>query len=130
MFLSLSLRAKLQDMELARALFTYCVTRLTALQSDMQFPMNADEELHRINQYVSFEEFQQAFERLADCINRASAPTGQHKPFIQTTLDYVRENLDNPNLSLKWISENILFMNVTTSASSSAARQAAGFPLS
>lgn len=101
-----------QDMELARALFTYCVTRLTALQSDMQFPMNAYEELHRINQYVSFEEFQQAFERLADCINRASAPTGQHKPFIQTTLDYVRENLDNPNLSLKWISENILFMNV------------------
>lgn len=41
-------------------------------------------------------------------------PTAQHKykDFIEKTLKYVDEHLSDPNLSLKWIAENYLFMNV------------------
>jgi len=33
-------------------------------------------------------------------------------PFIEKVMQYVENNLDNPNLTLKWIAENYLFMNV------------------
>lgn len=35
-----------------------------------------------------------------------------YKDFIEKTLTYVQDHLSDPNLSLKWIAENHLFMNV------------------
>lgn len=35
-----------------------------------------------------------------------------YKDFIEKTMEYVNNNLSNPSLSLKWIAENILYMNV------------------
>lgn len=34
------------------------------------------------------------------------------KPFIQEILDYTNEHISSPNLTLKWIAENHLYMNV------------------
>lgn len=34
------------------------------------------------------------------------------KPFIQDILNYTREHISSPNLTLKWIAENHLYMNV------------------
>ncbi|NDL67066.1 response regulator [Anaerotalea alkaliphila] len=36
----------------------------------------------------------------------------KYKDFIEKIISYVEENLSNPSLSLKWIAENHLFMNV------------------
>ncbi len=33
-------------------------------------------------------------------------------PFIEKVIQYVENNLDNPSLTLKWIADNYLFMNV------------------
>lgn len=33
-------------------------------------------------------------------------------PLINSITQYVEEHLDDPNLTLKWIAENYLFMNV------------------
>ncbi|MGN1141527.1 MAG: response regulator [Oliverpabstia sp.] len=35
-----------------------------------------------------------------------------YKDFIEKTMDYVNNHLSDPSLSLKWIAENVLFMNV------------------
>lgn len=37
----------------------------------------------------------------------------QYSPFIAKLMDYVYQHYDNPDLTLKWISENYLFMNVS-----------------
>lgn len=36
----------------------------------------------------------------------------EYKDFIVTTLDYIENHLDDPRLSLKWLAENVLYMNV------------------
>lgn len=44
-------------------------------------------------------------------LQEAVIKTG-YKEYVRKILTYIDENLDDPNLSLKWIAENILFMNV------------------
>lgn len=36
----------------------------------------------------------------------------QYSPFITQLIDYIHEHYNNPDLTLKWISENYLYMNV------------------
>ena len=38
--------------------------------------------------------------------------TKQYSPFISRLIDYIYEHYSNPDLTLKWISENYLYMNV------------------
>lgn len=52
------------------------------------------------------------FEKL-DLIYPAPAlSAGKYKPFIQEILNYTHEHLNDPDLTLKWIVEHHLFMNV------------------
>ena len=37
----------------------------------------------------------------------------QYSPFIAKLIDYIQEHYSNPDLTLKWISENYLYMNVS-----------------
>ena len=37
----------------------------------------------------------------------------QYSPFITKLIDYIQEHYNNPDLTLKWISENYLYMNVS-----------------
>lgn len=45
-------------------------------------------------------------------INPKKREAAGYKDFIEKTKQYVEDNLSNPNLSLKWIAENYLYMNV------------------
>jgi len=38
--------------------------------------------------------------------------TQRYSAFVEKIMQYVEENLSNPNLTLKWIAENCLYMNV------------------
>lgn len=43
----------------------------------------------------------------------SSFSSRQYSPFISKLIDYIREHYNNPDLTLKWISENYLYMNVS-----------------
>lgn len=42
----------------------------------------------------------------------ADSTETSYSPFIEKVIQYVENNLDNPSLTLKWIAENYLYMNV------------------
>lgn len=49
---------------------------------------------------------------LAPLFTPSYGTSEKYKPFIQEILDYTHEHISDPNLTLKWIVENHLFMNV------------------
>ena len=51
-------------------------------------------------------------DKLSQHIDLQRTSQSEYKNFIEQTLQYVDDNLSNPNLSLKWIAENYLYMNV------------------
>ena len=51
-------------------------------------------------------------EKLSDIFSEQSSGQQKHKNYIDKVILYVEQNLQNPNLSLKWIAENVLYMNV------------------
>jgi two-component system response regulator YesN len=52
------------------------------------------------------------FNKIDEFYQNQANNTNKYKDFIDSVINYVDENLSNPNLSLKWIVENVLFMNV------------------
>ncbi len=52
------------------------------------------------------------FEKIESFFPKSSSLQPKYKDFIVKVMNYVDENLSDPNLSLKWISENYLYMNV------------------
>lgn len=71
------------------------------------------EYLMALNQQTSLEDLRvmlmEKVKRLLD--DSAEAPQ-RYSPFIKKVMQYVENNLNDPNLTLKWIAENYLFMNV------------------
>lgn len=51
-------------------------------------------------------------EKLNEILIEPSTLSQRYSPFIEKVMQYVEEHLDNPNLTLKSIAENYLFMNV------------------
>lgn len=49
-------------------------------------------------------------EKLTEAQNHGNR---QYSPFITKLIDYVHQHYSNPDLTLKWISENYLYMNVS-----------------
>lgn len=52
------------------------------------------------------------FEKLGSIYALSSKKTAGYKPFIEEIIAYMEEHLSDPNLTLKWIVENHLYMNV------------------
>lgn len=52
------------------------------------------------------------FEKLEILYPAPTLYTGKYKPFIQEILNYTKEHISDPDLTLKWIVETHLFMNV------------------
>lgn len=52
------------------------------------------------------------FEKLDSLFVQSAKENGKYKPFIQAILDYTKNHIADPNLTLKWIVETQLFMNV------------------
>ena len=50
--------------------------------------------------------------KLNEVLKEPSSHSQRYSPFIEKVMQYVEEHLDNPNLTLKCIAENYLFMNV------------------
>ncbi len=52
------------------------------------------------------------FEKIKKILEAPAESPQCYSPFIEKVMHYVEKNLNNPNLTLKWIAENYLFMNV------------------
>lgn len=66
-----------------------------------------------VNSIHSGNEIFQFLEHTLDTLFTPTCGTSEkYKPFIQEILDYTHEHISDPNLTLKWIVENHLFMNV------------------
>ncbi|MBT9777913.1 response regulator [Clostridium sp. MCC353] len=50
--------------------------------------------------------------KLREMLRDAAAQPSSHGDLIDKTIAYVNDHLSNPNLTLKWIAENYLYMNV------------------
>lgn len=52
------------------------------------------------------------YDKIQEIVSEIAAGSRSYSPFIEKVMQYVEENISNPNLTLKWISENYLYMNV------------------
>lgn len=68
------------------------------------------EDIMAINECEDMEELLPCAEKLMTRIFSA-APQHKYIDCVEKALEYVEEHLSDSNLSLKWISENVLFMN-------------------
>ncbi len=62
--------------------------------------------------YSDIETLTEAFITWLSTVDEKKKTASEYKDYIQTAISYVEEHISDSSLSLKWISENILFMNV------------------
>lgn len=75
--------------------------------------LEATEYLMALNEQTNPEDARtMLMEKVLKILDRPLDNPQCYSPFIAKAMQYVENNLDNPNLTLKWIAENYLFMNV------------------
>lgn len=95
-----------------RQLGSTMIIRLTA-EGNFHSPIDATEFLMKLNQQTDLEILRSMLlEKICSMISRPAEDSRNCSALIENVMQYVEENLDNPNLTLKWIAENYLFMNV------------------
>lgn len=84
-----------------------------AAGSNIYSPIDATEFLMKLNQESDPEVIRpMLYQKIQEMAAHLSGTAKRYSPFIEKVMQHVDENLSNPNLTLKWISENHLFMNV------------------
>ena len=51
-------------------------------------------------------------EKTKELLSSYNPSVSQYSPFIKDLIDYLHKHLDDQNLTLKWIADNYLYMNV------------------
>ncbi|MEY8354170.1 response regulator [Lachnospiraceae bacterium 54-53] len=75
--------------------------------------VEATEYLMALNEQTNVEDIRlMLMEKIIKVLDDTSGSPQRYSPFIEKVMQYVEKNLNNPNLTLKWIAENYLFMNV------------------
>ncbi len=72
--------------------------------SDTLYRLHKEEDISRISEGIL------AYVRLLN--QNQDDNRKQYSPFISQLIDYLQQQYSNPDLTLKWISENYLYMNV------------------
>lgn len=97
-----------------RDFLVYLVTNILVRQGQRlsgQASMAVTEFIRQMNEADTVQEITSLFFDNFDTFFPASASV-TYKPFIEKMLAYMEEHLSDPNLSLKWLSTNYLYMNV------------------
>lgn len=97
-----------------RDFLVYLLTKILIRQGQYlsgQVSLIVTELLLHVNEAKTVPEITALFFRNFDTLFPA-ASVSAYKPFIEKLLAYTEEHLSDPNLSLKWLSENYLYMNV------------------
>ena len=78
-----------------------------------RFSVEATESLMLLNQQTDPESIRtMLMEKIKKALEESFNGLKSYSPFIEKVMQYVENNLDNPSLTLKWIADNYLFMNV------------------
>ena len=105
--------SEVEDENLLRTMITTFLMKITNSDLFLISPMHITDFLLEINDLEGCASILGEFiNKLDHHIDLQSETQSEYKNFIEKTLQYVNENLSNPNLSLKWIAENYLYMNV------------------
>lgn len=102
----------IHDLELAKILATRFLFQICSKRSprhDPDFPAMVD----RIYNALDVSSLKDLLYSQMESIGRQDEQAGQYKDFINQIIQYVHSHLSDSNLSLKWIADNVLFMNVT-----------------
>lgn len=100
------------DPEFLKQAGSRVILRLTA-ESRFQSPLDSTEFLMSLNQKNDVESLRTAFfDKISQMVMEPADTGKNYSPFIEDVMKYVDENISNPNLTLKWIAETYLFMNV------------------
>lgn len=84
-----------------------------AADGNFYSPADATEFLVKMNQETSPETLKDMlFDKISSILQYSNETPQKYSALIENVMQYVEEHLDNPNLTLKWIAENHLFMNV------------------
>ncbi|HAN43934.1 MAG TPA: two-component system response regulator [Ruminococcaceae bacterium] len=105
--------SSVNDADFAKVLITSIMLKLPLGGAGAGNPLLLTEFMLELNQLSDINEIRDAaLEKLTSLCPCEQAAQGKGKDFIDKTVQYVETNLSNPNLSLKWIADNYLFMNV------------------
>lgn len=107
-----SLIESVEDPEFLKSLITNFLLKLPNLSDFSMSPVDITELLLEISELTEANEIKDILFRRFEDILKISSNTVKHKDYIESLMSYVEDNLSNPNLSLKWIVENHLYMNV------------------
>lgn len=108
----LELLADISDLNFLRQLASSIFLQYTSGYSSLNTIKTA-EFLLEINSITDTDElFQKLVVQLTSLFERIKKAPSDNVHLSRKIKEYVNENLSNPNLSLKWISENYIYMNV------------------
>jgi len=101
------------ELELVKALTSNMILKLSVTMNIPQKSMHLTEFFKEIEncEYICAVQ-EMAINKLNSLLAAPSQKAKKYKDFIEKTLQYVNDHISNPNISLKWIAENLLFMNV------------------
>lgn len=103
----------IKDPGLLKTLITNFLLKQQANNFSKLSPVNITEFLLELNKFDDAQKIYTTFlSKLQDIVNKEPGKNGKYDGFVRELLDYVHDNLSNPNLTLKMICENYLFMNV------------------
>lgn len=84
-----------------------------AAEGNFYAPVDATEFLMQLNEQDDLETLQTMLvKKISSLFAQPAETPKKYSALIEKVMAYVEEHLDNPNLTLKWVAENYLFMNV------------------
>jgi len=93
---------------LASKLAVQTITNMNGLH-----PPDLSQYFKSVNVCSSVEEIAEiTINELGQIMEKSGKVSIQYKNYVEQTLKYVNQNFSDPSLSLKWISENYIYMNV------------------
>lgn len=108
----LDLLCEITSPDFLKQLASHLMMRFSSRSSSCS-PISATEFLLEVNKQGKPETIQQMIlQKLQQVLNELMEEPSKHGDFIQQIFGIVEEQLSNPNLTLKWIAEHDLYMNV------------------
>jgi Response regulator containing CheY-like receiver domain and AraC-type DNA-binding domain len=108
-----TLLGSIHKIELAKALVPNVILKSSTLLNISQDSISLVDFFKEVESCQTITRIQElTLNKLREILAAPHCKTKKYKNFIEKAIQYINENLSDPTLSLKWIAENHLFMNV------------------
>jgi Response regulator containing CheY-like receiver domain and AraC-type DNA-binding domain len=108
-----ALLGSIHKIELAKAMVPNIILKCSTLLNISQDSISLVDFFKEVENCQTIRNIQElTLEKLNEILTTPPSKAKKYKNFIEKAIQYIDENLSDPTLSLKWIAENYLFMNV------------------